>query len=146
MEAEEIAQKARKKIGKFCFEECGAYCCRKGYLVLNDIELALIKGTIKEQNAIKILEDGRTSLFLGAGCPALKKNFQCKIHKNVLRPLACKEFPIFVKEKEIHLSGRCLAIKQGKLYPYIKQWLNLGYKIYESSDSEGFDLRDTKTS
>ena len=33
MNAEKIANKARKSISKYCIDECHAYCCRKGYLV-----------------------------------------------------------------------------------------------------------------
>ncbi len=142
MDAEAIAEKARKKIGKFCFEECGAYCCRKGYIVLSDSELALIKG--KEEVIVKMLEDGRKSMYLGNSCPSLGKNFKCKIHKNPFRPLACKNFPIYVQENRVMLCGRCLAVREGKLYPFIKQWLALGYKVYQSSDHEDFDLTDDR--
>jgi len=146
LDAESIAEKARKSIGKFCFEECGSYCCRKGYLVLNNDELELILKKKKREELIKILEDGRVSLYLGKNCPALGNNLRCKIHTNPLRPSACKQFLIFIRDNKIMLSGRCLAVKQGKLYPFISQWIALGYKIYESSDLEGHDLTGGETS
>ncbi len=42
MDAEQIAEKARKSISKFCYEECNAYCCRKGYLILNKDEVDVV--------------------------------------------------------------------------------------------------------
>lgn len=138
MEAENIAKKARKSISQFCFEECNAYCCRKGYLLLTKKELDLVAG--KKQIKIQLQKDNKYSLFLGDTCPSLQGNFKCKIHRNRNRPQACKEFPIFIYEKNIILSGRCLAVKQGKFYPYIKQWLKLGYKIHETDSLEGWEL------
>ena len=135
MNAEYIAQKARKAIGDFCFEECGAYCCRKGYLILQPKELLTVVNTPSNlQHEIKKLENGTYSLNLGCnGCPSLK-DFKCLIHKKRLRPKVCKEFPIFVGKKCVKLSSRCLAVRQGKLYPFIKEWKKMGVKIIEGDD------------
>ena len=54
MKAEEIAEKARRSISKFCAEECKAYCCRKSYLVLTSEEVDLVA-----QGARTGLEDKR---------------------------------------------------------------------------------------
>ncbi|MBT3985116.1 hypothetical protein HOD38_00415 [archaeon] len=134
MNAEQIATKARKSISKFCFEECSAYCCRKGYIILSKEELDLIKG--KEEVVVENIKEGKFTLFLGATCPALKPDFKCKIHKNALRPQTCKDFPIFIKGEKIGLSGRCLAVKQDKFFPFIKQWNKLGYQVYISDSNK----------
>jgi Fe-S-cluster containining protein len=149
MNAEKIAQKARKSISKFCSEECKAYCCRKGYLVLDKKETKLILDTIlkdsKDMNIIKNISKDKYSLFLGdeeKPCPGLF-NFKCTIHKKRNRPLACKQYPIFINGKKISISHRCLAVKQGLFYGFIKQWKRLGYKVEETNsycDSDFYNL------
>ncbi|HII72491.1 TPA: YkgJ family cysteine cluster protein [Candidatus Woesearchaeota archaeon] len=133
MDAEKIAQKARRSIGMFCIEECRSYCCRKGYLVVDDSQLRLLTKYKKDYTpSIKPLADGKYSFFLGATdmpCPRLKPDFKCSAHRNKNRPSACKEFPLFIKGKEIILSHRCLAVRQGLLFPYVKQLEALGYKV-----------------
>ena len=57
MKAEEIAEKARRSISRFCAEECKAYCCRKSYLVLTVEEMGLVtQGMRDELEDRKILE------------------------------------------------------------------------------------------
>ena len=66
-------------------------------------------------------------------CTCLKDN-KCIIHTHKDRPKTCSDFPIFIEEKNIGLSGRCLAVQQGKFYPYILQFLEAGYTVKESSN------------
>ena len=138
MNVEKIVKKARKSIGVFCNKECKAYCCRKGYLVLDKKETKLMMETIvknsKDMNCIKKINDEQYSLFLGDEanhCPGLL-DFKCTIHKNKNRPLACQEYPIFIRGNKIDLSHRCLAVKQGLFYGLISQLKKLGYEVEET--------------
>ena len=47
-DAEQLAIHARASISNYCFTECKAYCCRKGYLLLNSEEVSLMQGTSKD--------------------------------------------------------------------------------------------------
>lgn len=146
MDINKLADKARKSISSFCFEECKSYCCRKGYLIMTKKELDKISdGKGKElidKGSVKEIEKEKYSLYLGteAGCPSLK-DYRCSIHKSKLRPKMCREFPIFITEKSIILSPRCLAVKENKFYPFVKQAMNLGYRVFERRmDTEIYDL------
>lgn len=138
---EEIADEARNAISAFCVEECKAYCCRKGYLVMTPEEAGIVcDGRVKEltQNKVlKLLPYGKYSLFLGnpEGCPSLDGS-KCRIHKNPLRPDTCRAFPIFIEGKKVKLSQRCLAVKQEKLYPYVAEFLSIGCKIIELEEKK----------
>ncbi|MBS3122682.1 YkgJ family cysteine cluster protein [Candidatus Woesearchaeota archaeon] len=136
-----IANKARKSISKFCYEECKSYCCRKGYLVLTEKEIKLVthgrQKELEKTPILKKLDNGKYSLFFGGKdepCPALK-NFKCTIHKSKNRSSTCKNFPLFVEGKYIRLSPRCLAVKQDKLYPFVRQLIKLGYKQQEAESN-----------
>jgi len=137
--AEEIAEEARDAISPFCVEECKAYCCRKGYLVMTPEEATLVSGgrvkELTQKKVLKLLPYGKYSLFLGnpEGCPSLDGS-KCKIHKDPLRPNTCKSFPIFIEGNKVKLSQRCLAVKQEKLYPYIAEMVKAGYKIIEMEE------------
>lgn len=139
--ANSIANKARKSIGRFCYEECKSYCCRKGYLVLTEKEIKLVthgrQKELEKTPILKKLDNGKYSLFLGGKdepCPALK-DFECTIHKSKLRSDTCKNFPLFVEGEYIRLSPRCLAVKQNKLYPFVRQLIKLGYKLQEAESN-----------
>ena len=125
MDPERVVDNARKSISKFCIEECRSYCCRKGYLTFGPESLKIISQG--KDLDLKFLK-GKCSLYLGNGCPSLK-DFKCLIHDHPKRPLACKQFPIFLEGKIIRLSPRCLAVKNNLLYPFIKQLLSMGYKL-----------------
>jgi len=77
-----------------------------------------------------------------APCPSLK-DFKCIIHKNPKRPLTCRQFPIFIDGNMIKLSPRCLAVKQGLIYPYISQLLKLGMKLSEENPFSDLDIEKT---
>lgn len=87
-------------------------------LVLNGKEEAMIKtGYLKKT-------PGKNSFFLGNpdSCSSLdKKNFFCKIYDNKLRPETCRYFPVFIENNEVIFSERCLAVKQGRMYPFEKE-------------------------
>jgi Fe-S-cluster containining protein len=129
---EKIAQEARASISDFCIEECHAYCCRKGYLLLTPDQVDLVTQNQKEalllNKNLKALYKGDFSLNLGESCPSLKDD-KCMIHKDPRRPETCAHFPLFIQENVLIASPRCLAVKQGKLYPYISQLLKMGFKL-----------------
>jgi len=138
-EAEKIADKARNSLGKYCIEECKAFCCRNGYLVFGEESVDIVtqgrKKELEDKGILQKLKTGRYSLYLNnqkITCPCLDMNkYTCKIHKNKKRPLACQQFPVFVEGKTIKLSPRCPAIKENKLYPFLKKLSMKGYKIIE---------------
>jgi Fe-S-cluster containining protein len=145
-----IAEKARNSISDFCMTQCNAYCCRKGQLMLQSDEVdAVTQGKREELTRLKLLEkkeDGRYFLnFEGEvdGCPSLTDDFKCSIYTDQKRPQTCRDFPIFLKGNEAVFSHRCLAMKEGKFYPYIKQLKAIGCDVVESHfslDVESFTL------
>lgn len=127
MDSETIANKARGSIGNFCFDECKAYCCRKGFLILNKKQAELI---VKDMDSKKLtrMSNNQYSLDLSPCCPALK-DFKCSIHKNKSRPKVCHVFPLFIEGRKISPSGRCLAVRKNMLFPHIKKLISMGYKL-----------------
>jgi len=149
-EAEIIAEKARKSISRFCYEECKSYCCRKGYLNLDKNNVDLVtqgrKNELEAKKRLSKINENNYSLYIGdysSPCPSLKDH-KCIIHKNPMRPLACKHFPLFLEKNIIKLSSRCLAVKQGMLYPYISRLLKLGYKLSKTNTFSDFDFEKVK--
>jgi Fe-S-cluster containining protein len=143
MNLQAFLDRARKSIGDFCANECKAYCCRKGYLVINKKQKELLlKDNLplfQRKALIKQIGDDKWSLFLGDAshpCPALKDN-KCLLHHHPLRPKACKDFPIFQHDNTIIFSERCLAVKQMLFYSVEAKLLSLGYKIKRSRDADG---------
>lgn len=145
MNAEQIAEKARKSIGKYCIEECKAYCCRKGYLVLEENEVDTItqgkRKELEEKGRLKKIKDGRYSLYMGNSefpCPSQGKDNKCMIYKK--RTQTCKDFPVFIEGKDIRLSPRCLAVRNGKLYPYERMFIAAGYKLMKCDEYGELEL------
>ncbi len=137
MNIQQLATEARNSISEYCINECHAYCCRKGYLILTEDELNLLTGDkrteLEEKEFIKKQEDGMFSLNLGnhlGSCPQLNEN-KCRIHKHPGRPTTCEKFPIFIDEekKEARFSPRCPAVKEQKLYVYEREFIEQGFKI-----------------
>ena len=137
MTIQDLASLARKSISDFCMIECSAYCCRKGYLLLSEDELNLLTSNkrfdLEKNGFIKIQKEGLFSLNLGnnlGSCPQLKDS-KCMIHTNSLRPSICVKFPIFIDEKTktVHLSSRCLAVRENKLYPFVHKFIELGFRV-----------------
>lgn len=134
---ERLASKARNSISEYCFNECHAYCCRKGYLLLTPKEADLLSDHQKKemvvQKILTVIRGGKYVLDLGLhGCPQLRA-YKCCVHKNSGRSLACKEFPLFISGHNIRLSRRCPAVRENILYPYLAKFKLLGYNI------EGFE-------
>lgn len=134
-EAEKIAKEARQSISDYCINECHAYCCRKGYLILSDEEVDLLitknKDELIKEESLKKQPDGKTSFNLGnsfGSCPRLVDN-KCTVHKDPKRPSTCDKFPVFVREDSIRLSPRCFAVKTGMMYPFVHKFKELGFKI-----------------
>lgn len=136
MDAETIAKKARKSISSYCHKECRSYCCRKGYLILNHKEMKLVtkehKIILEENKVLVKVNPDKYSLYMGDynfPCPSLGKDFRCTIHKKKDRPDACKKFPVFVERNIVRLSERCLAVRAGKLYPFIALFKSIGCNV-----------------
>lgn len=134
---EKVANMARNALSRYCVEECSAYCCRKGYIILTLDEMNLIVQNqlevLKNEESLKELIDGKYSLNFSNsfnGCPRLKDS-KCSIHKNSKRPKTCKEFPIFISQKKVRVSPRCYGVKAGLISPYITQLKKMGYSIEE---------------
>lgn len=143
---ENIAVKARKAISSFCHEECRSYCCRKGFLLMDNSEAkTFTSDRVKEfmdTGLLKRMIDGRLSYNISADekpCPNLN-GFRCMIHSNPNRPRACRQFPVFISRNTVMLSGRCLAVKEGKFYPFIAQWMMIGCKIIVSDQFSNSDF------
>lgn len=141
-EIEKLADEIRQGLSDFCINECKAFCCREGHLIVRDEELEIIAGD-KKDNLIKegsVQEKmfGKNLLSFKnscGSCPALDlKECKCRIHKNPLRPRTCKDFPIFIVGKEIKISSRCPAKNEGKFFKFEKEAEKLGYKIVEEFD------------
>jgi len=147
--AEKIAEEARASISTFCGEECHAYCCRKGYLVLTKEQVPIVtqgrKAQMIKDETLMELDDGRFSMYMGKydhPCPSLDiKTFRCTIYPN--RPKTCMDFPLFLQDKGIRLSPRCLAVKEGKFYPYVSQLLALGYKLERWHPYSDMEIHNT---
>lgn len=138
MEAEIIADEARNAISSFCVDECQAYCCRKGYLILSAKEKDLLIGSLEDsfvqKEILKPLDFNEYALFMGSPgqpCPKLDGS-KCTIHTNLGRPETCRRFPVFIYGKKVRFSSRCLAVKQGKMYPFIKQFMAEGYEVIDN--------------
>jgi Fe-S-cluster containining protein len=151
--AERVANKARKSLSSLCFEECKAYCCRKGFLIISEKQINILLGDkmkdFEAKGNIKMLDNGNYSLNLDnhlGSCPCLVE-FKCKIHKNPDRPQACKDFPVFINGDTVRLSPRCPGVKIGKLYPYEHMFLKLGFTLGKShaySDMELYKVKFNK--
>jgi Fe-S-cluster containining protein len=139
-QAGDLAIDARRAISNYCYTECLAYCCRRGYLLLSEKEVSLMKDTdiktLKTMPKDSETDDTRYIFNIGLkpqGCPNLVK-YKCTIHKNPDRPKACKEYPIFLFEDSVIVTDECPAVKENKLYPFLARFKKMGYKIVYSSD------------
>jgi Fe-S-cluster containining protein len=128
--AEDLAVRARESLSSYCYNECLAYCCRKGYLLLSEPEVTLFHMDIKDLVIMPI--DGTYIFNLSKGCPNLKE-YKCLIHNNPQRPKACKEFPLFIFGKTVVVTEDCPAVKQNRLYPFLAEFKSMGYKLVYSS-------------
>lgn len=142
MNPERVASEARRSISSFCYDECRSYCCRKGFLTVAEAELPIItqgrQAKLEREGRILTLSDG-FSLNLEGGCPSLKE-FRCTIHASPKRPKACREYPIWVRGGIIFVSPRCLAVRQGLLYSYVRRLREAGYRIIDSAPYATLDL------
>jgi Fe-S-cluster containining protein len=127
--AERLAISARESLSSYCYKECLAYCCRKGYLLLSEKEVNLLCLDIKDLTIMPI--DKRYIFNLGKGCPNLI-NYKCIIHKNSKRPKACREFPLFISEDKIIITEDCPAIKANMLYPFLAEFKAMGFTLIYS--------------
>ncbi|NCN51512.1 hypothetical protein GW931_00680 [archaeon] len=136
-EVNEIISKARKSIGKFCIEECNAYCCRKGYIIINEQQVNIIATKneqieLKKENKLKeLVFSGKFMLDFSnslGGCPKLKGT-KCLIQSNPERAKVCQESPIFLFGDSVRISSKCPAHQKNMFYLFIKQLEALGYKL-----------------
>ncbi len=145
--AEKIAEKARKSISMFCMEECRSYCCRKGYLALSKEEMELVaqgrQKELEEKKVLRRINSKSYSLYLGdygVLCPCIDSEYKCIIHKHPKRPMACQQFPLFIDGKNVRVSSRCLAAKEGKLYPYVSRLVRMGYRLSGTNAFADFEF------
>ena len=124
---EELANNARASISSYCYTECLAYCCRRGYLLLSDAEVEFFAHTT-ELKKMPFVDKERHIFNLHGGCPNLV-DFKCRIHTNVLRPSACKDYPLFISSDTVVVASDCPAVVENKLYPYLAEFKRLGMKI-----------------
>ena len=136
MEDKTIEVRARVSLGDFCFTECKAYCCRKGYVEFTPEEYVLIF-KVEEKDKPK----DKLTVYLGDRCPALNSDFKCSIHSNKLHPKVCGDYPIFVKGNHVILAGNCLAVKEDKFYPFLKEWIANGFEVVIGSGVDGFKTK-----
>lgn len=130
-----MLDRARKSISRFCIEECGAYCCRKGFLILSENESDLVMNgsrlILQKEESFKSLDNSKYSLNFSnslGGCPSLLGT-SCIIHKNKDRPNTCKNFPIFRHNKTVIISKRCPASKQNMFYKCEHILIKNGYLL-----------------
>lgn len=145
-----LANGARKSLSKYCIEECCAYCCRKGYLAMDERQAHKVCGKrydeLLKSGKLKKLKDGRYTVFMGdpvAPCPALGKDLLCKVHSSKLRPGVCADFPIFIVGKNVIMVHRCPAVKEGRMYGFEMKMKQVGCRIIHSApmlDSEIYNL------
>jgi Fe-S-cluster containining protein len=137
----DISKETMFALSEYCINKCKAYCCRKGYLIVNEEQLNLIlnnnekkKQRLINNKDIKEMLNGKFSINFSTcnGCPALSlKTFKCNIYENENRPQTCKDFPIFIVGKKIKISSRCPAKRDNKFFKFEKQAEKLGYEIVE---------------
>lgn len=152
MDPDAIANKARNSLSRFCMDECKSYCCRKGFLPVQPDELPIVLNHKDEQykDLIKTQSDGSYRMYMGKQdkpCPSLDANYQCEIFTHSKRPSVCHEFPLFLHptQKIGFASPRCLAVREQKLFPYIKQLEMQGYRFLhetEYADMDPFAILD----
>ncbi|NJL44130.1 MAG: YkgJ family cysteine cluster protein [Nitrosarchaeum sp.] len=125
-------------------DECGAYCCRKGFLTMTSREAVKVcqgkSVQFVEEGRIKVLGDGRLSLSLEGGCPSLKED-RCTIHSSALRPKTCGDFPLYLHGDTVFASPRCLAVRRGTLYPYLRRFALMGLKVVTQSPFGTLEMR-----
>ncbi|MBU0471569.1 MAG: YkgJ family cysteine cluster protein [Nanoarchaeota archaeon] len=132
-DVERLLSKARRSISKYCVEECQAYCCRKGRLLLTIKEAELITskkiGMAETQGMIIKSKLGGYNLLFennNDNCPKLQNN-KCLIHNRKDRPQTCKDFPIYLKNDVIMFSSKCAAVQANQFFPYMRKIISKGY-------------------
>lgn len=140
MNPERLAAAARRSLGDFCREECKAFCCRKGHLTLTAQQLRRVAQGHEDElkRADRLIPIGeRFSLILDGDCPSLAGN-RCSIYRS--RPKACREFPLWIRDGVVFVSPRCVGVKAGLLYPYVRRLRMLGLRVIESAPYAELDL------
>ncbi len=118
----DAVDKARELIGKYCYEECRASCCRRGMLVLDISEAEVISLGSKPG------KDGKVTFDLGKQkCPRLGKDYKCTIYEN--RPKACRDFPFLVSGNNVIIAPLCPLEKDKKLNFIIDVLKKGGYTV-----------------
>lgn len=142
-EVDRIVNEARASLGHFCLEECKGYCCRKGYLALDNSNVDLVSQGHKEEylktRLLKLMSPGKYSISIVHDCPCLDhETILCRIYADKRRPKVCAEFPVLMHESTIIFSSRCLAVRENKLFGYMKELEMLGCRIIESDSFVDF--------
>ncbi|MBD3248847.1 hypothetical protein GF336_02265 [Candidatus Woesearchaeota archaeon] len=118
----DAVEKAREIIGKYCYEECKASCCRRGMLVLDVSEAEVISMDPKPG------KDGKVVFDLGKQkCPRLGEDKRCIVYDK--RPKACRDFPFLVSGNKVIIAPLCPLGKDPKLDFIIDILRKGGYTI-----------------
>jgi Fe-S-cluster containining protein len=124
-----IRDAANTVLGKHCIEKCDAFCCKNYSLVLNQNEEKLFP-----EEKVKERMGGGFIVSIQGGCPNLNKDNTCTIYNQ--RPEVCRNAPfVFDKEeKMVKVGCNCSAITNGMLDHFFKQFEELGWKVFLTSE------------
>ncbi|MFW5705053.1 MAG: YkgJ family cysteine cluster protein [Nanoarchaeota archaeon] len=114
--------------------ECKAFCCQNGKLLLQtpqEVQIIALEEISEFKNS-KILTQSECGNYHynleKKPCPHLKDS-KCTIHTNPNRPRVCKDYPIFIVRKFVLFSPSCPAVKAGMLNKFHEKIEKTGFKI-----------------
>jgi len=128
----DIAQAARDSIGSYCMTVCKSKCCRRGFLSLNDDQVATVIGPDPKmhEHRLEVIRSGIQLLDIRSqACPALTADNKCSVYGSKLRPKACNDYPLFLHGTMVVVAQDCLAVQNGLLDPYLKDLKGKGARI-----------------
>ena len=103
----ENVNRARNSLGPYCMTVCKAMCCRRGQLLLEQVDASHID--------INLLPDerGYVTVSLENACPKLTVDSKCSIYEN--RPKPCREYPLYPKGKLLLVAQSCQGVQTGQI-------------------------------
>ena len=126
--------------------ECHAMCCRKSHLPLTEKEKKFFEKNLTKEQADEKIRPSKSgyTMDLEGGCTFLREDFGCSIHKSTNKPQTCSDFPVYVKGNNVFIASKCSAVKDGKLYPYIRRMKQEGAIIIEGTLDSTSDFAEKK--
>lgn len=131
---QKIANDARNSIANYCINDCKAYCCKNGFLlILSEKELKFVSSNKIFQNISSgfLLKSEKANVLFdlkNSRCLKLTDENTCSKHKSKNRPKICSDYPLFIVKNNIILSSTCYAVKNNLLNSYIIELEKLGLK------------------